>query len=128
MVRGVEHLALCSADVSALVAWYRELLRLEVIREGEEGPYFLRFPDGFLLEVIESSDDTSAIPGEREKGFRHIALSVSSIETLITSLKQKGVVVVEDLKLVPGGAKLFLFRDIEGNLVQLVERKIAIGD
>ncbi len=37
-------------------------------------------------------------------------------------LKKKGVEVVDDFKTVPNGTKLFLFRDIEGNLVQLVER------
>ena len=34
----------------------------------------------------------------------------------------KGVEVVDDFKTVPNGATLFLFRDIEGNLIQLVER------
>ena len=126
MVRGVEHLALCAVNVPSLLAWYRELFQLEVIKEGEGGPFFLRFPDGFLVEVIESSDDAPPAPGEKEKGFRHIALSVSSVESLVAVLKQKGVAIVEDLKIVPNGTKLFLCRDIEGNLIQLVEREGAI--
>ena len=128
MVTGVEHLALCAANVSSLLAWYQELFQLEVVKEGEGGPFFLRFPDGFLVEVIESSDERPPVPAARDKGFRHIALSVSSIESLVAALKQKGVAIVEDLKIVPNGTKLFLCRDIEGNLVQLVEREGAIGD
>jgi len=122
MVRGVEHIALCAENVSSLVAWYHSLFNLEVVKEGEAGPYFLKFPDGFLIEVIEGSGDTPPVPRDREKGFRHIALSVTSIEKLVGGLKQTGGVIVEDFKIVPNGTKLFLFRDIEGNLIQLVER------
>jgi predicted enzyme related to lactoylglutathione lyase len=43
---------------------------------------------------------------------------------MVETLKKEGVEVVDDLKTVPNGTKLFLFRDIEGNLIQLVERKI----
>lgn len=41
--------------------------------------------------------------------------------------QKEGVEVVDDFKTVPNGAKLFLFRDIEGNLIQLVERMAPIG-
>jgi predicted enzyme related to lactoylglutathione lyase len=41
---------------------------------------------------------------------------------MAAELKEHGVELVEDLKTVPGGTKLFLCRDIEGNLIQLVER------
>jgi predicted enzyme related to lactoylglutathione lyase len=41
--------------------------------------------------------------------------------------QKEGVEVVDGFKTVPNGAKLFLFRDIEGNLIQLVERKVSIG-
>ena len=109
--------------MSVLIAWYQKLFHLEVVKEGKEGPFFLRFPDGSLIEVIDTSGDIPPVPQEREKGFRHIALSVTSIETIVTELKKTGVVVVQDYKIVPNGTKLFLFRDIEGNLVQLVERK-----
>ncbi len=40
----------------------------------------------------------------------------------LKKLKDQGVEVVEDFKTVPNGTMLFLFRDIEGNLIQLVER------
>ncbi len=46
---------------------------------------------------------------------------------MAATLKQEGVVVVDDFKIVPNGTKLFLIRDIEGNLVQLIERKNPLG-
>jgi len=127
MLQGVEHLALCTRNVPALVAWYQKHLGLEVLKEGDAGPLFLRFADGFLLEVVEAKDVPVPAPHARDPGFRHIALKVLAIETLVGALKQEGVVVVEDFKIMPNGTKLFLFRDVEGNLVQLVERANPLG-
>ena len=127
MVQGVEHLALCAQNVPALVAWYLKVLGLELIKEGASGPLFLRFPDGFLIEVIAAEGDAVPSPRAREKGYRHIAIQVRFLETLVHTLKQEGVEVVEDLRIVAGGTRLFLFRDIEGNIVQLVERQAPLG-
>jgi len=127
MVQGVEHIALCAEDVPSLMAWYRKIFQVELVKEGQAGPFFLRFPDGFLIEFIETAGDIPPVPKDKERGFRHIAFSVLSLEEMVGTLKKEGVEVVDDLKTVPNGAKLFLFRDIEGNLIQLVERKVPIG-
>jgi len=127
MVQGVEHIALCAEDVPSLMAWYRKIFQGELVKEGQAGPFFLRFPDGFLIEFIETAGDIPPVPKDKERGFRHIAFSVLSLEEMVGTLKKEGVEVVDDLKTVPNGAKLFLFRDIEGNLIQLVERKVPIG-
>ena len=87
----------------------------------------MKFHDGSLIEFLETAGDIPPVPKDKEKGFRHIALAVSSLEKMVETLKKEGVEVVDDLKTVPNGAKLFLFRDIEGNLIQLVERKVPIG-
>ncbi|MHC4546350.1 MAG: VOC family protein [Planctomycetota bacterium] len=132
MLKGVEHIALCAEDVPSLIAWYQKIFQVDVVKESEAGPFFLRFPDGFLIEFLEVSGDIPVVPKDREKGLRHIALSVLALEEMVGTLKKEGVEVVDDIKTVANGAKLFLFRDIEGNLIQLVERKIpldnAMGD
>ncbi|MBA7476636.1 hypothetical protein ES707_12027 [subsurface metagenome] len=127
MVRGVEHIALCAENVPSLIAWYQKLFHLEVVKESAAGPFFLKFSNGLLIEFVQATGDIPPVPQDREKGFRHIALTVSSMENMVASLKHEGVAVVEDFKIVPNGTKLFLFRDIEGNLVQLVERKNPLG-
>ena len=127
MVQGVEHIALCAEDVPSLIAWYQRIFQVELITEGQAGPFFLKFPDGFLIEFLETAGDIPDVPKDREKGFRHIALTVLSLEKMVGTLKKEGVEVVDDLKTVPNGTKLFLFRDIEGNLIQLVERKIPLS-
>ncbi len=127
MIQGVEHIALCAEDVPSLIAWYQKIFQVELIKEGQEGPSFLKFPDGFLIEFVETAGDLLPVPKDKEKGFRHIALSVLSLEKMVETLKKEGVEVVDDFKMVPNGTKLFLFRDIEGNLIQLVERKIPLG-
>ncbi len=126
MVRGVEHIALCAEDVPSLIAWYQRVFKVDMIKEGETGPFFLKFPDGFLIELVETAGDIPPVPNNKEKGFRHIALTVSSLEKMVGILKKEGVEVVDDLKTVPNGTKLFLFRDIEGNLIQLIERKVPL--
>ena len=127
MIQGVEHIALCAENVPSLVAWYQKIFQVELIKEGQAGPIFLKFPDGFLIEFLEAAGDIPPIPKGREKGFRHIALTVSSLEDMVETLTEEGVEVVDDLKTIPNGAKLFLFRDIEGNLIQLIERKVPLG-
>ena len=122
MVRGVEHIALCAENVSSLIAWYQKVFHLGLVKEEQAGPFFLRFPDGLLIEFVETEGDIPPIPKDKEKG-----LTVSSMENMVASLKHEGVAVVEDFKIVPNGTKLFLFRDIEGNLIQLVERKNPLG-
>ena len=123
MLQGVEHIALCVENIPDLIAWYQKLFQVDLVKEGQAGPFFLKFPDGFLLELIDTTGDIPPIPRDKEKGFRHVALAVSSLETMAMELKNQGVEVIEDTKTVPNGTKLFLFRDIEGNLIQLVERK-----
>jgi len=127
MIHGVEHIAICAEDVPSLIAWYQRIFQVDLVKEGEDGPFFLKFPDGFLIEFLETAGDISPASKVREKGFRHIALTVSSLEEMVETLKKAGAEVVDDLKTVPNGAKLFLFRDIEGNLIQLVERVVPLG-
>ena len=122
-VLGIEHIALCAENVPSLIEWYQRIFQLDLIKEGESGPFFLKFPDGLLIEFIETSEDIHPAPKIRDKGFRHIAITVLSLEKMVETLKKEGVQVVDDFKTVPNGTKLFLFRDIEGNIVQLVERK-----
>ena len=127
MILGVEHIALCAEDVPSLIAWYQKIFQVDLIKEGPDGPFFLKFSDGFLIEFIETAGDIPPVPKDKEKGFRHIALTVSSLEEMVGMLKKEGVEVVDDFKTVSNGTRLFLFRDIEGNLIQLVERKIPLG-
>ncbi len=127
MIQGIEHIALCAENVPSLIAWYQRIFQVDLVKEGQAGPFFLKFPDGFLIEFLETAGDIPPVPKDKEKGFRHIALTVSSLEEMVGTLKKEGVEVVDDFKSVSNGAKLFLFRDIEGNLIQLVERKIPPG-
>jgi catechol 2,3-dioxygenase-like lactoylglutathione lyase family enzyme len=127
MIQGVEHIALCAGNVPSLIAWYQRIFQLELIKEGQLGPYFLRFPDGILIEFVEAAGDIPPVPRDKEKGFRHISLTVLSLEKMVETLNKESVEVVDDFKTVSNGTKLFLFRDIEGNLIQLVERKIPLG-
>ena len=118
MIRGVEHIAICAEDVPSLIAWYQRLFDLELIKEGDDGPYFLGFPGGMLIEFIEATGDLPQAPRAKQKGFRHIALSISPIEKTVESLKKEGVEVVDEFKIVPNGTKLIQFRDNDGKIIQ----------
>lgn len=127
MIRGVEHIALCARDPASLLAWYKSIFDLTLVKETDSGPFFLRFPDGLLIEFLQADSAEPSAPGVRAGGFRHVAFTVSGIEKLVVSLKTQEVEVVDEFKVVANGTKLFLFRDIEGNLIQLVERPSPLG-
>ena len=99
MIQGVEHIALCAENVPALIAWYQKIFQVDLVKEGQKGPFFLKFPDGFLIEFLETAGGIPPAPKVREKGFRHIALSVSSLEEMVETLNLKQLYKYYDLLL-----------------------------
>ena len=55
-------------------------------------------------------------------GIRHIALRVSDFDAAYAKLKELGVVFTTEVGQAVGGGKTILFRDPEGNELQIVQR------
>lgn len=116
MIHGLAHTAVCVPDVDAAVAWYRDMLGLQVLSppylmEGEDlrrdmgelidDPKMRAAIVGFdedgdrVLEVIEYPD----IPGRTgprdatltDHGLSHVALLCTDIEATRAELERRGV-------------------------------------
>jgi catechol 2,3-dioxygenase-like lactoylglutathione lyase family enzyme len=116
VITGVAHTAICVPDVEAAVAWYRDVLGLQVLSppylmEGDEiagdmgdlideprlKAAIVGLPgDGDrVLEIIEypdtASNDARRTAALTDHGLSHIALLCSDIDTMRGQLEAKGV-------------------------------------
>ncbi len=127
MILGIEHIAVCARDTKALTDWYVKMFGVSVVYDNGKGTYFVKAPDGSMIEIIQSGTDAAPTPA-KDWGIRHFALSVSEegFDDLVKKLKAENVEVVTDVAVSPKGIKTFFFRDIEGNIFHLIYRPEAL--
>jgi catechol 2,3-dioxygenase-like lactoylglutathione lyase family enzyme len=118
-----EHLGLAARDPARLKDWYVQVLHARVLfADGGQPPaYLLDLGQGWWLEIY-TADQTRAETGDNKLGgWRHLALRVDSIEPARDELRLRGVTFEEPIKPAGGGGQVLFFRDLEGNLLHLVE-------
>jgi glyoxylase I family protein len=126
MIKGIEHVGLCAEDPKTLVDWYVKILGFRIVRALEEhNTYFIRAHDGGMLEIYPAQHPTDPVDNVH-RGLRHIALSASTLDAEIGRLRSAGVTVPVDTIVITSDMALAFFRDPEGNLLHLVERKKQI--
>jgi methylmalonyl-CoA epimerase len=122
-----DHVAITVQDMDRAVAFYRDLLGLEVLgqlflEDGTIKLVFLRSGGG-CVELFEYRDQDAAtavgVP-DTVGGFKHLALQTDDVDGVAARLKAAGVAfTLEPLDAV-GGVRLGFFRDPDGNLLELV--------
>lgn len=116
---GLEHTALASPEPKRLAQWYVDTLGFRINHE-YDGNFFVKAPDGAMLEIIPSQGDAPET-AMRTPGIRHIAVSVSDFDAGHEDLKAKGVKFLgEPLNL--KGNRLLFFADGDGNILHLISR------
>lgn len=116
---GLEHTALASPEPKRLAQWYVDTLGFRINHE-YDGNFFVKAPDGAMLEIIPSQGDAPET-AMRTPGIRHIAVSVSDFDAGHEDLKTKGVKFLgEPLNL--KGNRLLFFADGDGNILHLISR------
>ncbi|MBI4893082.1 MAG: VOC family protein [Acidobacteria bacterium] len=116
---GLEHTAIASPDPRALAQWYVDTLGF-VINYEYEGNYFVKAPNGAMLELIPSDGD--AVPTKmKTPGIRHLAVMVSDFDAAHEDLKAKDVNFLTGLLDVKGN-RLVFFEDCDGNILHLIAR------
>ena len=116
---GLEHTALASPEPKRLAQWYVDTLGFRINYE-YDGNYFVKAPDGAMLEIIPSQGDP-AQTAMRTPGIRHIAVSVTDFDAAHEDLKAKAVKFLgEPLNL--KGNRLLFFADGDGNILHLIAR------
>ena len=116
---GLEHTAIASPNPQRLARWYVETLGF-VINFEYDGNYFVKAPNGAMLELIPShgeAPDTSS----KTPGLRHLAVTVTDFDAGLAQLRERGVKLLGDPYEVQGN-RLVFFNDCDGNLLHLIRR------
>ena len=150
MIQAIDHINIVVADLDRSVAFYTEVLGLQVTRTAHlEGDWieaivglrgvvadvvYVEPPGGGLrLELLQYLSPTGeAIAINREpntQGLRHIAFRVADIDAATARLRAAGAPVVADPVAVPSGVvkhdaghkRLVYFHDPDGVLLELAE-------
>ena len=127
---GIDHPSIASYDVEGLAEWYCRNLGMRVIaRNGQAPPSILigygdLIADGPVIELMPAVE-----PGPRpatftraQPGIRHIALRVADFDAAYEMLQRLAVDFTTQPGEALGGGKTILFRDPEGNELQIVQR------
>lgn len=119
-----EHIGLAATDPVALRDWYvRTLDARQLVQLAAKPPAFmLELPGGLKLEIYQSSFAMRMTCDNHLRGWRHLALRVTHLETTKSQLERRGVTFTEPVKPAGGGGRVQFFNDPEGNLLHLVER------
>src|SRR5882724_6937167 len=127
----LDHPAIASYDVEGLAEWYCRYVGMRVIASNGQTPPAMVIGYGEsagdsrgLIELMPAND-----PGPRpetftrfQPGIRHIALRVLDFDAAYEQLKALGVRFSTEVGEALGGGKTILFRDPEGNELQIVQR------
>jgi glyoxylase I family protein len=119
MFTGIEHFAIASPRPKALADWYISTLGFRQVHE-YGGNYFVRAGNGVMIEIIPAEGDRPPVE-MRTPGMRHIAISVSDFDAAYAELKAKNVNMVAE-PFTNQGNRLAFFKDLDGNLVHLIQR------
>ena len=132
MFLAIDHPCIACTDVRRQVEWYCAAFGMRVIAtDAKEPPGFLVGFDqntggGAMIELVPAKD-----PGQRpdafarsQPGLRHLALRVSDFGAAHERLKKLGVRFTAEPGDALGGGRTVLFRDPEGNELQIVQRQL----
>lgn len=119
MFTGLEHTAIASPDPRSLAQWYVDKLNF-VINFEYGGNYFVKAPNGAVLEIIPASGER--VPQNlKTPGLRHLAITVEDFNEAHRRLREMGVAIVgEPIEM--GGNRLLFFTDLDGNYLHLIAR------
>ncbi len=105
-------------DFDATLKFYTEVIGLKLLSRSEDFEWAeLEGEGGAMLGLSGKSDECPLKPGMNSI----LTYSVENIEEAQKELKEKGVELMGDVQEVPGHVKLLLFKDVSGNMGQLVE-------
>jgi catechol 2,3-dioxygenase-like lactoylglutathione lyase family enzyme len=119
MVTGIEHIAIFSEDTARLKNWYQEKFDWQQVYDNGKGTFFLKAQDGVMIEFV-TAEGRGADSGVKLSGIRHLAISVSDFDGMVARLAECEVV---SPPAESKGVRTFFFRDIDGNILHLIQRQ-----
>jgi catechol 2,3-dioxygenase-like lactoylglutathione lyase family enzyme len=126
----IDHPSIACYDVQKQADWYCKTFGMRVIASNGQKPpamvigYSNSTTGGAMIELMPA---TEAGPKPEtytrfQAGIRHVALRVADFDEAYQKLKAIGVRFITEPGEALGGGKTILFRDPEGNELQIVQR------
>jgi glyoxylase I family protein len=122
MFKGLEHTAIASPNPERLANWYVKFLGFHINFQ-YEGNFFVKAPNGSVLEIIPSEGERMA-EGMKAPGIRHLAILVDDFDAASAALGSAGVELQKPLQI--KGNRLQFFTDCDGNLIHLIHRETPL--
>ncbi len=120
MFTGLEHTAIASPNPEKLAQWYVGTLGF-VINYTYAGNYFVKAPDGAMLEIIPSEGEHCG-QAMKSPGFCHLAIKAEDFDKAHQHLQSIGVKFYGEPFEVQGN-RLVFFGDLDGNYLHLIHRE-----
>jgi glyoxylase I family protein len=122
------HIAFNCRDVPRQERFYTKhfgFKRSRTFNKGTPGEFIMLKLGAMRLELFptDSLKVSDASAGEQAIGFKHLAFDVPKLEPVIEALKEDGVIcdaIIDASKVTPG-LRIVFFRDLEGNIIELME-------
>jgi glyoxylase I family protein len=129
-VTGIDHPAIACYDVLKLAEWYCRTFGMRIIAKNDATPpaivigFGQTLRDGALVELMPVKDPgpNPAECARFQPGIRHLAFRVTDFDEAYAKLNGAGVTFTTPVGEAVGGGRTILFRDPEGNELQIVER------
>lgn len=130
MVISLDHPAIACFDVQKQADWYCQTLGMQVVATNGQKPpaLVIGFGDtiksGGVIELmpVKNPGPNPATIERFAPGIRHIAFRVSDFDSAYARLRELGVIFTTEVGQALGGGATVLFRDPEGNELQIVQR------
>ena len=126
----IDHPSIACYDVRGQIEWYCRTFGMRVVASNDADPpavvigYGETTGGGAMIELMPATE-----PGPRpetctrfQPGLRHVALRVTDFDAAYARLKAAGVRFITEPGEAVGGGRTVLFRDPEGNELQIVQR------
>jgi len=121
LFNGIEHVTIAGKDPKGLARWYCNTFGFKIAYESTRSlTTYVKLGES-LLEIIEAGDADRVSHGERDPGFRHMAISVTDINKAYKNLSSRGVAFKSEPREKEGVWTAFL-EDPEHNLLHLIQR------
>lgn len=142
-VLGTDHNAFTVSDMDRTVRLFTDVLRFEVVREGEAGNdmvqvltgldarvqfVYLRGPDGHHVELVHydgPADQGVARYRQCDTGAAHMAIRVDNVPAAVEAAKQAGLTPANDIVTVErptGVTQSCYLHDVDGLTIEILSR------
>jgi glyoxylase I family protein len=123
MFQGLEHTAIASPNPQGLAQWYVDTLGW-VINYTYGGNYFVKAPNGTMLEIIPSEGERVEL-SMKTPGIRHLAIIPQDFDAAYEKLKTMSVKFYTEPFSIAGN-RLVFFGDLDGNFLHLIARETPL--